>query len=199
MRDPATTVQQLLRLMPESIPGHAFTRLVNHALRGQEISTPLADLAGKRVRLSMGSDSAGPGISFEITANGVRATHCEPHGTMRGSLRDFAALALRREDPDTLFFQRRLVVEGETETGLHLKNLLDGWEYDMPAHLRAVLPAPVAHVTAAALHGVRVLRDSGRLPRPSNRGSNRPAARARAADGAARVRPWHREMPAPLR
>jgi len=37
----------------------------------------------------------------------------------------FLALALRREDPDTLFFSRRLVLEGDTELGLALKNALD--------------------------------------------------------------------------
>ena len=32
---------------------------------------------------------------------------------------------LRLEDPDTLFFSRRLVIEGDTELGLALKNALD--------------------------------------------------------------------------
>lgn len=44
---------------------------------------------------------------------------------LRAKLDDFLALALRREDPDSLFFTRRLVVEGDTETGLALKNALD--------------------------------------------------------------------------
>ena len=34
-------------------------------------------------------------------------------------------MAARRRDPDTLFFQRRIVVEGDTELGLAVKNLLD--------------------------------------------------------------------------
>ena len=58
---------------------------------------------------------------------------------IRGSYDDFWRLASRSEDPDTLFFQRRLTIEGETETGLLLKNLLDGLEYDWRAHVRAVL------------------------------------------------------------
>jgi len=38
--------------------------------------------------------------------------------------------ALRREDPDTLFFTRRLVLEGDTALGLEIKNTLDalGWD-----------------------------------------------------------------------
>lgn len=37
-------------------------------------------------------------------------------------------LAQRQEDPDTLFFNRRLSMEGDTELGLVVKNTLDGLE-----------------------------------------------------------------------
>lgn len=42
-----------------------------------------------------------------------------------GSSKAFLSLASRREDPDTLFFQRSLMIEGDTELGLGVKNLLD--------------------------------------------------------------------------
>ena len=43
-------------------------------------------------------------------------------------------------DPDTLFFQRRLVIEGDTELGLYVKNLMDAIELEqMPKALRVVL------------------------------------------------------------
>ncbi|UVL54202.1 SCP2 domain-containing protein [Pseudomonas sp. B21-035] len=45
--------------------------------------------------------------------------------TIRGNWREFLLLASRQEDPDTLFFRRRLVIEGDTELGLTLKNLID--------------------------------------------------------------------------
>jgi predicted lipid carrier protein YhbT len=38
---------------------------------------------------------------------------------------DFLLLARRQEDPDTLFFSRRLALEGDTELGLLVKNTLD--------------------------------------------------------------------------
>ncbi len=40
----------------------------------------------------------------------------------------FMLLLSRREDPDTLFFQRRLRIEGQVDLGLGLKNFLDAWE-----------------------------------------------------------------------
>ena len=61
----------------------------------------------------------------------------------KGKLEDFWLLATRREDPDTLFFNRRLAIEGDTETGLYVKNMLDALEFDWEAHLQAVLgPGP---------------------------------------------------------
>jgi len=65
-----------------------------------------------------------------------------PDVLITGTLYDFAALATRNEDSDTLFFQRRLQLEGDTELGLAVKNFLDGLDVDelpMPAPLRYAL------------------------------------------------------------
>lgn len=43
---------------------------------------------------------------------------------------DFLMLAARQEDPDTLVFQRRLIMQGDTELGLELKNFLDGLDIE---------------------------------------------------------------------
>ncbi|MFM2485251.1 ubiquinone anaerobic biosynthesis accessory factor UbiT [Celerinatantimonas yamalensis] len=60
-----------------------------------------------------------------------------------GHLNDFIVMMGRREDPDTLFFQRRLVIEGDTQLGLEIKNLLDNIDYDE-------LPKPVHQLIALA-------------------------------------------------
>lgn len=46
-----------------------------------------------------------------------------------GTLESFIKLAKRTEDADSLFFQRQLKVEGDTELGLGIKNLLDSLEW----------------------------------------------------------------------
>ncbi|MNF48532.1 MULTISPECIES: SCP2 domain-containing protein [unclassified Pseudomonas] len=53
------------------------------------------------------------------------AERAEADVTISGNWREFLLLASRQEDPDTLFFRRRLVIEGDTELGLTLKNLID--------------------------------------------------------------------------
>ena len=61
-----------------------------------------------------------------------------------GKLAGFIDLLGGEEDPDALFFQRRLNMEGDTETGVHVKNLLDSLEYDWDAHFDAVLVPALA-------------------------------------------------------
>ena len=48
---------------------------------------------------------------------------------------DFLRMMLREEDPDTLFFNRKLQIEGDTELGLITKNLLDSVEWPFAEQL----------------------------------------------------------------
>lgn len=50
--------------------------------------------------------------------------------TFSGAVNELILIAGRKEDPDTLFFQRRLSIEGDTELGLEIKNLLENIDFD---------------------------------------------------------------------
>jgi predicted lipid carrier protein YhbT len=66
---------------------------------------------------------------------------------------DLLMIAARKQDPDTLFFQRRLVIEGDTELGLYVKNLMDAIELEqMPKALRILL-LQLADFVEAGLKG----------------------------------------------
>jgi predicted lipid carrier protein YhbT len=57
-----------------------------------------------------------------------------------GESLDFVLLATRQADPDTLFFQRRIRIEGDTELGLGVKNTMDSMDWDdLPLPLRRLL------------------------------------------------------------
>lgn len=57
-----------------------------------------------------------------------------------GNANDLVLIAARKQDPDTLFFQRRLRIEGDTELGLYVKNLMDAIDLDsMPVLLKSGL------------------------------------------------------------
>ncbi len=45
---------------------------------------------------------------------------------------DYLSMIARVKDPDTLFFQRKIKMQGSTELGLYVKNFLDG--FDVESH-----------------------------------------------------------------
>ncbi len=53
--------------------------------------------------------------------------------TIAADMATFIQMASRQIDPDTLFFQRRLLITGDTELGLYIKNFLDRFEFE-PQH-----------------------------------------------------------------
>nr|WP_194717261.1 SCP2 domain-containing protein [Vibrio sp. S9_S30] len=68
-------------------------------------------------------------------------SHAEQHDvSFSGTLNDLVLIAGRKEDPDTLFFQRRLKIEGDTELGLEVKNLMDSVDLNaLPKALNILL------------------------------------------------------------
>lgn len=67
----------------------------------------------------------------------------------RGNANDLLLVAARKADPDMLFFQRRLVIEGDTELGLEVKNVMDAIEPEaMPTALRTAIQQMAAFVEA---------------------------------------------------
>jgi predicted lipid carrier protein YhbT len=70
---------------------------------------------------------------------------------------DFYLMARRLEDPDTLFFNRRLKIEGDTELGLVVKNALDAVDW-------LALPGPLRAAFERASGVWSALRGSGKRP-----------------------------------
>ncbi|MBE0620637.1 MAG: SCP2 sterol-binding domain-containing protein [Burkholderiales bacterium] len=73
---------------------------------------------------------AGLNCRISLTPIGfLPALRGEPEVTICASAWDYYRLARRLEDPDTLFFSRRLTIDGDTELGLMVKNLLDAIDW----------------------------------------------------------------------
>ena len=83
------------------------------ALRGQCVELCITDF-GLRVRLQIAAQGFAPAADQGAAALRVAAT--------AGS---FVRLLRGEDDPDRMFFERTLVMEGDTELGLVLKNTLD--------------------------------------------------------------------------
>jgi predicted lipid carrier protein YhbT len=68
-----------------------------------------------------------------------RSEHIEAAATIRGALEILIALAEGRADGDTLFFSRALLVEGDTEVSVALRNAIDGAGIDLITDVSAAL------------------------------------------------------------
>jgi len=65
---------------------------------------------------------------------------------------DLVLIAGRKQDPDTLFFQRRLKIEGDTELGLEVKNLIDAIDIEQ-------LPSTVHSLVDYSANFLQTTRD----------------------------------------
>lgn len=125
-----------LKLIPGLVHSIALTTALN-VLFAAQIREGELDFLRDRVLLIQVRDAkmeyrirfAGP-AGF-VPGMAVQA----PDLSIGGTLYDFLALVTRREDSDTLFFNRRVVMEGDTALGLELKNWLDGMDLEAASGL----------------------------------------------------------------
>ena len=119
---PVRAVGRRLPRLPASI---AFATGLNLTLRRKFPADVLERLEGHTFAIVV--EDAGMELLFRVRGRRfVPVSHAaEPVLRFRAVAWDYAALAAREADPDTLFFNRRLVVEGDTEIALLVKNTLD--------------------------------------------------------------------------
>jgi predicted lipid carrier protein YhbT len=97
-------------------------------LAGSVVEVEVSDL-GLRTRVWIA-----PGAGFAAAPAGAA-----PRVRIRARAADYLRLLRGQEDPDRLFFERALVIEGDTEYALLLKNTLDAvgpLHFDAAALLR---------------------------------------------------------------
>ncbi len=123
----AAILSRPLGMMPVSTHSRALALVCNRLfaqplregecefLRGRTLEIQVRDL---RVCCRISLDDHGFCIS-RVSAADV---------SIEGGWAEFLQLASRQEDPDTLFFSRRLRLQGDTELGLQVKNFLDAQE-----------------------------------------------------------------------
>lgn len=138
------------------LPGYPGSLLaataLNAVLAPRLPADTLGYLLGRRLRIHVRDAQS----KFDVTWSGKRFMPGrwgdETDLTITATAHDFLKLARRQEDPDTLFFDRRLSTEGDTELGLVVKNALDALEWPAfdPRQLR---PGAVLARVRAAVRG----------------------------------------------
>lgn len=131
-----------LKIIPASIHNKALVAVLNKIFSNDIREGELDFLEGKVLHIKV--DDAN--IEFRLTLQGDRLIAAEKNRgsdiVLRGTVYDYLLLASRSEDTDTLFFNRRLHMQGDTELGLYIKNFLDGMDMDshkIPGHVGSIL------------------------------------------------------------
>lgn len=96
-------------------------------------------LAGRVVRIRVVDAGIQASIVFREGRFRPASASTQPALAFTANASAYLQMLARQEDPDTLFFNRRLLIEGDTELGLLVKNLLD--RVELPAWLVARLQA----------------------------------------------------------
>lgn len=111
--------------LPVLPPSFVLAKLLNTLLFQRPEYQNLQPLYGKLIAIRV--LDIGLHFRFMLDAQGFRpaASDRQPDLNISASAYDFMQLVRRREDPDSLFFNRRLIIEGDTELGLVAKNTLD--------------------------------------------------------------------------
>ena len=135
---PPRHARSVLRVIPQRWLARAVESMLGRALSPLRGGDTLAFMHGRRLGIEVADLDMR--WTLELRDGRLHACDAPAETTVRGSLTDLLLLASRLEDADTLFFQRRLVLTGDTELGLTLRNVLDRlpWE-EVPLGLRIVL------------------------------------------------------------
>ncbi len=126
---------QIGRRLPGQPPRFALVQTLNLMLQRGLLPADMSLFDGRTFEI----DVLDAGLTIRFTADGKRFLsrrfEGEPDLRLAANSADFLRMMLREEDPDTLFFKRKLQIEGDTELGLIAKNLLDSVEWPFAERL----------------------------------------------------------------
>ena len=133
---PPAALRRLIERLPIEPPSFVLAQVLNRVLLPRLDADARAALAGRCVEVQV-SDF---GVRMRLHL-GARGFALAPRGAdialrVRATANAFWRMAGGEEDADTLFFERALVMEGDTEFGLLVKNTLDAVGPLVPASLR---------------------------------------------------------------
>jgi predicted lipid carrier protein YhbT len=132
---PVFTLPALIARVGKRLP--QFPHSVNLALAlnaarrmGVLPEETLAEIEGKRFRVTVLDTGMVADFCYRDGAfRPLWNTAGQPDLQFTAALSAYLQMVSRQEDPDTLFFNRSLSIEGDTELGLRVKNMLDALEW----------------------------------------------------------------------
>nr|WP_240457104.1 SCP2 domain-containing protein [Vibrio neptunius] len=129
-----------VQLLPESVQKKALLNGLKMVFKESLEDGDFEFLQDKWLKIEIKDMHLSWCLSYQKDKLIVANAQVEEDIAFRGNLNDLVLIAGRKEDPDTLFFQRRLSIEGDTELGLEIKNLMDSIDFEqLPKPLQTLL------------------------------------------------------------
>ena len=130
------------KILPAFVHNKVLVTTLNRMFSRELTEGELDFLQEKVIHISI--EDAGIEYRFTLGDNKLVAADKNRSADLilSGTVYNYLLLASRQEDTDTLFFSRRLHMQGDTELGLYVKNFLDGMDMDshkVPAYLESIL------------------------------------------------------------
>lgn len=136
VQNAASILRSPVQLLPKTVQKRALLEALKNVFKEALEDGDFEFLEEKWLKVSIKDMGLSWCISYRDEQLIVADKEVIEDVSFSGSLNDLVLIAGRKEDPDTLFFQRRLSIEGDTELGLEVKNLMDSVDLDL-------LPAPM--------------------------------------------------------
>lgn len=133
--------------LPQLPLSAAVAMALNAGIGGRMDAETLDAMRDKVLRIAVRDAAVCVTLTYRGRSFHPRSSSRTADVTISATLDDFARLATRREDPDSLFFARRLLIEGDTELGLRIKNALDA--LDLERIVRHIEPIAAALLSDA--------------------------------------------------
>lgn len=128
-----------VKFIPSSLHSVVVSKVLNPLLSIQIDDGELDFLQNKILQVVVDDMGIEFSLSF-VDGRLVKGQQQQYDMKISGTAHDYLLLISRSEDADTLFFQRRLSMQGDTELGLHLKNFLDGIDVDSVPYYQKTQP-----------------------------------------------------------
>ena len=122
------TLGKIAARLPFKINATLIESICNRAFKEQIEDEDFEFLAQRTIQIKLMDANLAIGLSYQsgrIVCLHFGADHCEAEATLSINSIDAISLIQQQVDPDTLFFQRKLKISGDTELAHHIKNTID--------------------------------------------------------------------------
>ncbi|HTH60470.1 MAG TPA: SCP2 sterol-binding domain-containing protein [Paraburkholderia sp.] len=138
---PVPLLRGFVSRLPARPPAMACCAMLNQIVLPTLDADTRARMTGRRYVIDVADIGLVLGLTLRDARFEAHAPQSEPDLRITAKSVDFVRLAARDIDADTLFFNRRLVIQGDTELGLIVRNAIDSVDIEASASGRLACAA----------------------------------------------------------